>query len=111
MKSQYILQNFVKYSSFGNYNEIQKDKHHELLSKTEQFDFEEFLTSNGAIIIGEPGYAKTRLLKEIVIRATHKAKPAFFIDAKKIKRSTLPDIIETCKPLSDLDLGVKMQIL
>jgi len=105
MKNQYILQNFVKYSSFGNYNEIQKDKHHEFLSKTEQFDFEEFLTSNGAIIIGEPGYGKTRLLKEIVIRATHKAKPAFFIDAKKIKRLTLPDIIETCKPLSDLDLG------
>lgn len=105
MKSRYILQNFIKYNSFETFNEKQKDDHHELLGKTEQFDFEEFLPTNGAIIIGEPGYGKTRLLKEIVIRAAHKEQLAFFIDAKKIRRSTLPDIIERCRPLSDLNLG------
>lgn len=105
MKGQYILQNFIKYNSFKNYNEKQKNEHHELLGKTEQFDFEEFLPTNGAIIIGEPGYGKTRLLKEIVIRAANKEQPAFFIDAKKIRKSTLSDIIERCRPLSDLNLN------
>ncbi len=53
------------------------------------------------MIVAEPGYGKTRLLKEIVLRSKEKSKQAFFMDAKKIKNLSIEEILKRCKYLSD----------
>lgn len=57
------------------------------------------------MIVAEPGYGKTRLLKEISIRAEEKQKQAFFIDAKKIKSLSIEESIKKCKYLADKDMS------
>jgi len=56
------------------------------------------------MIVAEPGYGKTRLLKEIVIKSKEKDYKAFFIDAKKIKNSSIISVLKECKYLEDIDI-------
>ncbi len=49
------------------------------------------------MIIAEPGYGKTRLLKEIVIQSQNNNKEAFFIDAKKIGKNSIEESLKKCK--------------
>ena len=53
------------------------------------------------MIVAEPGYGKTRLLKEISIKAKEKNKQAFFVDAKKIKGLSIEESLNKCKYLSN----------
>jgi hypothetical protein len=57
------------------------------------------------MIVAEPGYGKTRLLKEIVLKSEEKKKETFFIDAKKIKSFSIEDSLKKCKYLSDMDIS------
>lgn len=61
---------------------------------------EDLLNSNNKryIVVAEPGYGKTRLLKEIIIQS-EKNNQAFFIDAKKIKHSSIEKSLESCKKI------------
>ena len=57
------------------------------------------------MIVAEPGYGKTRLLKEISIKSEENKKQAFFIDAKKIKSLSIEESIKICKYLSNKDIS------
>ncbi len=50
------------------------------------------------MIVAEPGYGKTRLLKEIIVQS-EKSHQAFFIDAKKIKHSSIEESLQKCKKI------------
>jgi len=48
------------------------------------------------MVVAEPGYGKTRLLKEIIIKSEGQYQ-AFFVDAKKIKQSSIDESLKRCK--------------
>lgn len=48
------------------------------------------------MVVAEPGYGKTRLLKEIIIQSENDYQ-AYFIDAKKIKHLSIEKGLEKCK--------------
>lgn len=50
-------------------------------------------------LVGEPGYGKTRLFKELVLKAHEHQKKAFYIDAKKITDNDIAKNILTCKEI------------
>ena len=50
------------------------------------------------MVVAEPGYGKTRLLKEIIVQS-EKNHQAFFIDAKKIKQSSIEESFQKCKKI------------
>lgn len=50
------------------------------------------------MVVAEPGYGKTRLLKEIIIQSKNNYQ-AFFIDAKKIKQSSIEESLKKCKKI------------
>ncbi len=52
-----------------------------------------------AFLVGEPGFGKTRLLKELVLKANEHQKKAFYFDAKKITDSDIEKTILTCKQI------------
>ena len=91
----YVSQNMNQYSKFSDIDNTSSDGQREenyisvtlndlLISKNKRY-----------MIVAEPGYGKTRLLKEIIIKA--KDTEAFFIDAKKIKQLTIEDSLKKCK--------------
>ncbi|MCK4764919.1 MAG: NACHT domain-containing protein, partial [Candidatus Aminicenantes bacterium] len=47
------------------------------------FLFEDFFIEKRCFVAAEPGWGKTRLLKEIIVEAAKKGKPGIFIDLKK----------------------------
>ena len=59
--------------------------------KTEP-DFEELYNAKYIMLVAEPGYGKTRLLKELVLKANKNSFKVFFIDAKQIKNSIKENI-------------------
>jgi len=50
------------------------------------------------MVVAEPGYGKTRLLKEIIVQSENNHQ-AFFIDAKKIKQSSIVESLQKCKKI------------
>ena len=50
-------------------------------------------------LVGEPGYGKTRLFKEFVLKAHEHQKKAFYLDAKKIIGDNIAQNILTCKKI------------
>lgn len=50
-------------------------------------------------LVAEPGYGKTRLLKELGLKAHEHRKKAFYIDAKKITDNDIEKSIFTCKQI------------
>lgn len=53
-----------------------------------------------AFFVGEPGFGKTRLFKEFVLKAYEHQKKAFYIDAKKITDYDIKKSISTCKQIN-----------
>lgn len=100
MEIKYILQNISRFTSFENYLEIRQSEYMRITHKKAPVDFDLLLGSKGAFFIGEPGYGKTRLLKELVFRAAPDGIKAFFIDAKKIGTSSVFDKLKDCPILS-----------
>ena len=52
-----------------------------------KLDFEELYNLKYLMIVAEPGYGKTRLFKELVLKANESSFKVFFIDTKQIKSS------------------------
>lgn len=50
-------------------------------------------------LVGEPGFGKTRLLKELVLKADEHQKKAFYLDAKKILDGDIKKNIFKCKKI------------
>ena len=51
-----------------------------------KFSFKDIFAKKSLFILSEPGYGKTRFLKEIVLRAPEQNKQGIFIDLKKVDR-------------------------
>lgn len=60
---------------------------------------EELFESKYLFFVGEPGYGKTRLLKELVLKANIYQKKAFYLDAKKNTDNDIEKSIFTCKQI------------
>ena len=85
----YITPNLIKYDS---YEELTKKKNifkglFDFYDEKEKIRFNDLFLLKNAVILAEPGYGKTRLLKEIVIEARNCGKYAFYLDLKKVDGS------------------------
>ena len=84
MGAKYIKPNIRKYTSF---DELHNDKDcMGFLSSAmgRSLTFDDLFLSGKSFIVTEPGYGKTRLLKEIVVSAESFGKHAIFVDLKKV---------------------------
>ncbi len=106
----YITQNMQQFSKINLL--LEKDEDYEWYFQKEKgniqdISFNTILNSKNKryMIVAEPGYGKTRLLKEIVLRSKAKNKQAFFVDAKKIKKISIKDSLKQCKYLANLDIS------
>jgi hypothetical protein len=63
-------------AEYGNYDFFYDDK----------FSFKDILAKKSLFILSEPGYGKTRLLKEIILCAPEQNKQGIFIDLKKVDK-------------------------
>lgn len=61
--------------------------------------FTELFEEKYLFFVGEPGFGKTRLFKELVLKAHEHQKKAFYIDAKKITDNDIAKNILTCKEI------------
>merc|ERR1711879_232401 len=71
-------------------------------------DFKELYNSKYLMLVAEPGYGKTRLFKELVLRANENDLKVFFIDAKQIK-SSIKENIKKCKVIESNISEEKLQ--
>lgn len=95
--SKYIIQNMIKYEDFNHYSNVLEDIYELYYDKKKtQVDFKELYNSKYLMIVAEPGYGKTRLFKELVLKADDNDSKVFFIDSKQIKTS-IEESIYKCK--------------
>lgn len=105
--NNYIIQNMTKFLNYEHFLEYQKDISMSVFDEKITYpSFLDILKYKYLIVVAEPGYGKTRLLKQIALQ--HKR--AFFIDSKKITR-TIEDSIKNCEiiknNLSEEELQLK----
>jgi len=108
--SHYIVQSLSKFLSFEHFQKTYKedDSWIRYLDKSiTEPSFDDLYQNKLLMVVGEPGFGKTRLLKEIVLQARSKNKKAFFVDAKKISTS-IENTLLTCKVLED---GISEEVL
>lgn len=87
----------TKYNNYNHFMKIFSDNYMSYLDNEKiELDFNDLFNNKYSMIVAEPGYGKTRLLKELVLRAQQNNKNVYFIDAKKIKDSIV-DSLENCK--------------
>ncbi|MCB4782901.1 MAG: hypothetical protein LGB70_08755 [Sulfurovum sp.] len=69
-----------------------------IVNHTIDVSLSDLITSNNQhyMVVAEPGYGKTRLLKEIIIQSQEDCQ-AFFIDAKKIQDFSIEESLKKCK--------------
>ena len=84
MSEIYIRPNIIKYPSFKELLDDKKPFSYFSSSKGVGLFFENIVNLKRAFIITEPGYGKTRLLKEIVLQSSSINKQGIFIDLKKV---------------------------
>lgn len=87
--SKYITPNMSMHDSFKDVLEFKSETeyYYFLLSDRNQVKFNDLYANDITFVIAEPGYGKTRLLKEIVIKAKMNHKEAIFMDLKKVQFS------------------------
>ena len=107
--SNYIVQNMIKYLNLEHFSQIFNNDYTSYFDerKTEP-DFDELYNSKYLMFVAEPGYGKTRLFKELVLKANENSVKVFFIDAKQIKNS-IKESIEKCKVLESNISEEKLQ--
>lgn len=107
--SNYIVQNMTKYLNLEHFSQTFSNDYTSYFDerKTEP-DFDELYNSKYLMLVAEPGYGKTRLFKELVLRANRNDVKVFFIDAKQIKNS-IKDNIEKCKVIESNISEEKLQ--
>ncbi len=83
----YIEPNLIFYTSFQKFIEAKNlhEDYYYLLNK-DKFFFNDLFSINRALVIAEPGYGKTRFLKEIILKAKDNKKEGIFIDLKKVDK-------------------------
>lgn len=85
--SGYIVQYMTKYLNIQHFLQFNNtdDAYTKYYDKTIIHpEFSQLYDYPYCMVIAEPGYGKTRLLKEIALQASEHQKKAFFIDSKKI---------------------------
>ena len=97
--SHYIIQNMRKYLNIEHFQKDEDEMLRYYDDKITKPTFNELFNLKYSMVIAEPGYGKTRLLKEIVLRANEQSKRAFFLDSKSIKK-TIIDSIYSSKEIS-----------
>jgi hypothetical protein len=107
--SNYIPPNITKYPSF---KELLNDKDpygYFGINKGTQLSFDDLLSHRKVFIITEPGHGKTRLLKELVVKAEESRKQAVFIDLKKTKGNLKDFILRKIKEIDVLNPRLDLQ--
>ena len=95
--NKYIIQNMTKYSDYLHFNKTFKNDYMASFDEKKiKPSFEELYNIKNLMIVAEPGYGKTRLLKQISLKGNENNKKVFFIDSKIIKSSII-EYIEKCK--------------
>lgn len=95
--SNYIVQNMTKYQNLEHFSQIFNNNYTSYFDeKKTELDFDKLYNSKYLMLVTEPGYGKTRLFKELVLKANENDVKVFFIDAKQIKTS-IKESIEKCK--------------
>jgi hypothetical protein len=98
--NEYIVQYMTKYLDIERFRKIKENVYLAYADKTiVNPDFLQLYDYPHCMILAEPGYGKTRLLKEIVLQAGRHNKKAFFIDSKKVD-SDIAVAIKKCKPIT-----------
>ena len=105
-KNTYIIQNMKLFSDYNLLQEINEDPWKEYYNKSiRETTIDELFKVDRLMVIAEPGYGKTRLLKEIVLRSKSNYLTAYFIDAKKILTTDINDTLKRCKPVASTTLS------
>ena len=107
--SNYVIQNMTKYLNLEHFSQTFNNDYTSYFDerKTEP-DFDELYNSKYLMLVAEPGYGKTRLFKELVLKANKNDVKVFFIDAKQIKNS-INESIEKCKVIEEKISEEKLQ--
>ena len=93
--SYYIKPDILIYSSFKELVEKEEYSYYPGIVERKELCPRELLSNYKRVfIVGEPGFGKTRLLKEMELEATKTGESSIFIDAKKIHKSGINDIEE-----------------
>ncbi|MEV9547054.1 NACHT domain-containing protein [Aliarcobacter butzleri] len=107
--SNYIVQNMTKYLNLEHFFQISKNGYISYLDKKRiELGFEELYNYKYLMFVAEPGYGKTRLFKELVLRSNENNLKVFFIDAKQIKNSII-ESIQKCKIIEENISEEKLQ--
>lgn len=82
----YIQPRFKYYPTFEKLRESKPKYGDYDFSFDDKFTFNNFFLIKNSFVLSEPGYGKTRLLKELVLRSVEQNKQGIFIDLKKVDR-------------------------
>ncbi len=94
---RYIVQNIIKYTDINHFEKTLEKDYHSYFDEEKSYpNFIELYNLKYVMLIAEPGYGKTRLLKELVLKGKENNTKVFFIDSKQIKSSIL-ETIQKCK--------------
>lgn len=106
--SNYIIQNMRKYD---NYEQLLKSFDNPYLDyfdkEKRDISFSDLYKYQYLLIVGEPGFGKTRLLKEVLLKAETN-KNVYFIDAKKVQNSII-DTLQKCKIVESIESEEALQ--
>ena len=91
--SNYIPPAIKFYSSFDEALSADPGWDQYLLYKEAKWEFKDLSNFPRTFIVAEPGYGKTRLLEEIVLRATDEGKKAIYVECKRIMETTVEEFI------------------
>lgn len=100
--SGYIVQYMTKYLNIQHFLQFNNtdDAYTKYYDKTIIHpEFSQLYNYPYCMVIAEPGYGKTRLLKEIALQASEHQKKAFFLDSKKIDNDIIT-AIKKCKQIN-----------
>ena len=91
--SIYIQPAIKFYSSFDEAlsSDLERDQY--FFVKEDKWEFKDLFAFPKTFIVAEPGYGKTRLLREISLRASSEEKKAICVESKKITEATVEEFI------------------
>ncbi|MBW2344368.1 MAG: hypothetical protein JRF53_10230 [Deltaproteobacteria bacterium] len=92
--SIYIPPAIKFYSSFDEALSADPEWDQSFSFKEEKWEFKDLFTIPKTFIVAEPGSGKTRLLREIVLRASNEGKKAIGVESKKIIEATVDEFIQ-----------------
>jgi hypothetical protein len=91
--SIYIQPAIKFYSSFDEALSADLERDQYFFVKEDKWEFKNVFNFPKTFIVAEPGYGKTRLLREIALRASNEGKKAICVESKKIIEATAEEFI------------------